>query len=188
MNQDKKPRYFGITRDEIGKLYDEVRSSVRNMITQPSLIITQAKIRTILLILDDELVRSEEFRSIIHMLKDKIGKVIGLYVPEEEDIIHKLREMGEDKEEILASLREFEVKKEIKIISELEELMRKENIDVEIEVRHKPRLDTFLELCEKEKPDLIIMSKKYSKTYADLELKHLIHDLIDKLECPILLV
>lgn len=188
MNQNKKSHYLSKTRDEIVKLYDEVRSLVKNMIVQPSLIITPAEIKTIVVFLDESLVKSEKFKDIIRRLKDKADKIIGLYVPEEEDIISKLKELGDDKKEILDSLREFEAKKEVRILSVLDELMRKEKISVDIEIKHKPRLDTLTEICDREKPDLIIMSRGYSKDRYDIDIKHLIYELMNKLKCPILLI
>lgn len=187
MSESKRPPYFERTIDDIGKIYEEISTVVKNAIQQPSLIIKPANLNTILLILDHALISSDKFRELFRSIKDRAKRIIGIYIPEEEDIISRLKELKEDREHIMRTLREFEVEREIKLISDLNKLREEENIAIDIEVTHSPRLSALTEICEKEKPDLIIMSKRYAKeAYEDIS--HIVSELIKKLNCSIFLV
>ena len=187
MGEGKRPPYFERTIDDIGKRYEEISTIVKNAIQQPSLIIKPADLSTILIILDQALISSERFKEIFRSIKSKTKRVIGIYIPEEEDIISRLKELQEDKEHIMKTLREFEVERESKLIQELNRLREEEDVTVDIEVMHSPRLTALTEICDREKPDLIIMSKRYAKeTYEDIS--HVVSELIKKLNCPIFLV
>lgn len=188
MSEDKKHHYLGATRNDIGKLYEEVSMVVKEVLKQPSAIIKPVEINTLMIILDEKIVGSERFRDFLHKIKDKVKRIIGIYIPEEEDIINKLKELGEDKKSILKALREFEREKEHKIIEELGRIGREEDIAIDIEVMHKPRLQTITELCGKENPDLIIMSKVYTGKELTADFTYLINELIKHIKCPILLI
>jgi len=137
--------------------------------------------------LDENLVESEYFKSFIHRIKNYAERIIGVYIPEEEDIISRLRELKEDRKSILRFLRGSEAKRGRKIIEEIEKLKEREKIPIEIEIRHKSRLKALTETCEREKPELIITSKRYSKE-KDEEVSHVVSELARKIDCSILIV
>ena len=137
--------------------------------------------------MDENLVESEYFKSFIHRIKNYAERIIGVYIPEEEDIISRLRELKEDRKSILRFLRGSEAKRGRKIIEEIEKLKEREKIPIEIEIRHKSRLKALTETCEREKPELIITSKRYSKE-KDEEVSHVVSELTRKIDCSILIV
>ena len=137
--------------------------------------------------MDENLVESEYFKSFIHRIKNYAERIIGVYIPEEEDIISRLRELKEDRKSILRFLRGSEAKRGRKIIEEIEKLKEREKIPIEIEIRHKSRLKALTETCEREKPELIITSKRYSKE-KDEEVSHVVSELARKIDCSILIV
>lgn len=187
MSSDKKPLYLSSTRNHIAKMYDEISSVVRNAIQQPSLTIEPAKLKTVVVLLDENLISSQNFKELIIYLRDRVKKLVGVYVPREEDIIARLRELGEDKKSILEFLRGHEARRDRKIISELDKLKEECALPIELEIRHRPRMEVIREVCAREKPDLVIMHKKYSAE-KDLELNVVINELMNKLSCPILLL
>mgnify|MGYP000035214491 CR=1 FL=1 len=133
------------------------------------------------------MVTSEYFRSFIHKIKNHTERIVGVYVPEEEDIISRLKELKEDRKSILKFLRVSEAKRGRRIIEEIEKLKEREKIPIEIEIRHKSRLKALTEACEREKPELIITSKRYSKE-KDEEVSHVVSELARKIDCSILIV
>jgi len=185
--EGKKPPYLSKTIDDISKVYEDISMAVRNAIKEPAIAARPAELGSVMLILDEALMSSEGFRRIFRVVKGKAKRIVSVYIPEEEDIISRLRELKEDRDTIMKELRELEAERENKILSELRKLGRDEGVAIDVEIMHKPRISTLLEICEREKPAMVVMSKNYSKEAGE-DVSHVVSELVKKLSCPLLLV
>ncbi len=187
MSKEKRSFFLSSTRNEISRLYDEISVVMKDIIQQPPLTIKPAEFNTILLLLDRNLLESETFRDYIKFLKTRAKKLVGLYIPEEEDVISKLRELKEDKKAILKVIREYERRREREFVDEIKEIEKVFELPIEIEVLHKPRIEAITDICRDLKPDIIVISKDYYKE-RDMDLSPCILELIHKIKCSLLII
>ena len=187
MEGEKKSLYFKSTKDRIGREYEDLISSVTSVLQQSAAIIRKQQFKKIVVIIDESLLESEKFQVFIEMFGSKADNIFGIYIPEEEEIIERLVELGDDKVDILDELRKYGNERTIKILDKLESIESKYGISIAIEVLHKPRIESIVELTNNLKPDLIVIFRDYLKE-RDRDISSTIVELIRLLNHPILLV
>jgi hypothetical protein len=94
VSEKRKSYYLISTRNEIGKMYDELSSTIKTVLQQPSIIVRPRKIKSLMLILDEGLIKSKSFHDLIYDVGRESERIVGVYIPEEEYIIARLRDLG----------------------------------------------------------------------------------------------
>jgi len=187
MEGDKKRLYFQSTKDKIGREYEDLVSSVISVLKQSAAIIRRKQFKKIIVIIDESLLDSEKFCKFIEEYGPKADNIIGIYIPEEEEIIERLVELGDDKVDILDELRKYGNERTVKILDKLDTLESKYNVSISIEVLHKPRIESIVESANNIKPDIVVVFRDYLKE-RDRDISSTILELIHRLDYPILLV
>jgi len=187
MHGESKRPYFQSTKDRVGKEYEELMSSVTSVLQQSAAIIRSLRLDRIMVIIDEYLLDSEGFCKFLESLGSTVGNIMGLYIPEEEEIIDRLVQLGDDKLSILRELRKYGNERTIKVLDKLESLETKYGVRIVLEILHKPGIESIIELAKKFTPDLIVFSKNYLRE-RDRNVSSTVIELISRLEHPILLV
>lgn len=187
MEGEKKSLYFQSTKDRIGREYEDLISSVTSVLQQSAAIIRRQQFKKIVVIIDESLLESEKFCDFLERFGSKADNIFGIYIPEEEEIIERLVELGDDKVDILNELRKYGNERTVRILDRMEALESKYGVSISIEVLHRPRIESIQETTENLKPDLIVIFREYLKE-RDRDISSTIMELIDRLNYPILLV
>lgn len=185
--KEKKGFYFLSTKNEIEREYEALISAVKTVLEQPAAIVKKRPLRKIVVIIDESLVTSKKFTEFIYRFGSKAERIIGIYIPEEEEIIERLKDLGEDKREILRELKKYERDRTVKMLDSMGRLESELDISIDIEVLHKPRVESIVRLTEEVKPDLIVMFRDYLKD-RDADISHIVMNLLSKLNYPVLLI
>ncbi len=187
MDEEGKRPYFQSTKDRIGKEYEELISSVTSVLQQSAAIIRRKKLDKIVIIIDESLLDSNRFCEFLEEIAPSAENIIGIYIPEEEEIIDRLVQIGDDKSILLRELRKFGSRRTVKILEKLESLEAKYKVRITMKILHKPGVESIIDIVSNFKPDLIVFSKNYFKE-RDRDVSTRVLDLISRLDYPILLI